>query len=104
MKATPENEKPFVSVVCPVYKGEKTLRELVERVDASLKKISAFYEIILVDDHSLDGSWEKIIQLAGKYPAVKGIRLSRNFGQHYAITAGLEKVKGEWVVVMDCDL
>lgn len=62
------------------------------------------YEIILVNDASPDRSWEEIEKQCALHPCVKGINLSRNFGQHYAITAGLTYATGEWVVVMDCDL
>ena len=62
------------------------------------------FEIILVDDASPDSSWREIERLASIYPEIRGIKLSRNFGQHYAITAGLDHAKGEWIVVMDCDL
>lgn len=62
------------------------------------------FEIILVDDASPDNSWRKIEQLAEVHSEIRGIKLSRNFGQHYAITAGLDAAKGDWVVVMDCDL
>jgi dolichol-phosphate mannosyltransferase len=57
-----------------------------------------------VEDASPDQSWKVIEQLANRNPKVKGLKLSRNFGQHYAITAGLDQAAGEWVVVMDCDL
>ncbi|REG91503.1 dolichol-phosphate mannosyltransferase [Algoriphagus antarcticus] len=62
------------------------------------------FEIILVDDYSPDTSWLEIERLSSVHPEITGIKLSRNFGQHYAITAGLDAAKGEWVVVMDCDL
>lgn len=62
------------------------------------------YEIILIDDRSPDNSWEVMKNISKSNPEVKSIRLSRNFGQHPAIMAGLSHVKGEWVVVMDCDL
>lgn len=62
------------------------------------------FEIILVDDYSPDNSWQEIEELASIHPEVRGIKLSRNFGQHYAITAGLDAAKGDWIVVMDCDL
>ncbi len=62
------------------------------------------FEIILVDDYSPDNSWTEIERLSGIHPEVKGIKLSRNFGQHYAITAGLDTAKGDWIIVMDCDL
>jgi glycosyltransferase involved in cell wall biosynthesis len=62
------------------------------------------YEIILVDDRSPDGCWQVMNNLSQQYPQVKSIRLSRNFGQHPAIMAGLSQAQGEWIVVMDCDL
>lgn len=94
----------ILSIVSPVYKAEFQLEELVERIKTSVETISSDFEIILVNDHSPDQSWEKIVELSRKYPFVKGIKLSRNFGQHYAITAGLDQAEGEWIVVMDCDL
>jgi dolichol-phosphate mannosyltransferase len=93
-----------ISVVVPVYHGEATVVELVHRLKVALAGISARHEIILVDDGSPDGAWEKITVLARRFPGVVGVRLSRNFGQHYAITAGLSLARGKSVVVMDCDL
>ncbi|MEX2567491.1 MAG: glycosyltransferase family 2 protein [Cyclobacteriaceae bacterium] len=98
------NQKVYISVVIPVYESEGFLVELVERLEAVLQTISTDFEIILVDDRSRDGSWEKIEQLSKGKNYIKGIRLSRNFGQHRAITAGLQTVGGEWAVVMDADL
>ena len=69
-----------------------------------MNQLDVTFEIILVDDRSPDNSWEVMKQLSTKFPEVKSIRLSRNFGQHPAIVAGLSHVKGDWVVVMDCDL
>lgn len=94
----------FLSVISPVYKGEKMLDELVSRVEASVGTFTDNYEIILVNDCSPDNSWTKIKAICSKDKKVKGLNLSRNFGQHYAITAGLTESTGEWVVVMDCDL
>lgn len=93
-----------ISVVSPVYKGEKMVAELVRRIKDNVSPITESYEIILVNDASPDNSWEEIKKECAADTRVKGIDLSRNFGQHYAITAGLNFVKGEWVVVMDCDL
>jgi dolichol-phosphate mannosyltransferase len=101
-KGNPEESK--ISVVVPVFRGEATVVELVRRLKAALAAVSARHEIILVDDGSPDGAWEKITGLARRCPGVVGVRLSRNFGQHYAITAGLQRARGEWVVVMDGDL
>ena len=93
-----------ISIVSPIYKGEKMLDELVRRIMTSVTTITDDYEIILVNDCSPDNSLHKIQQICNTYKNVKGVNLSRNFGQHYAITAGLSMAKGEWVVVMDCDL
>ncbi len=78
--------------------------ELVRRNVESLCSLTDDYEIILVNDASPDNSWSEIVRQCAENPRVKGINLSRNFGQHYAITAGLRYATGEWVVVMDCDL
>lgn len=94
----------LISIVSPVYRGEKMTEELVRRISESVSPITEHYEIILVNDASPDNSWNVIRAECEKDSRVKGINLSRNFGQHYAITAGLSYAKGEWVVVMDCDL
>ena len=96
--------KPHISVVSPVYHGEKIVAELVRRNIESVCAITDNYEIILVNDGSPDNSWAEIVKQCSRNCKVKGINLSRNFGQHYAITAGLHFASGEWVVVMDCDL
>ena len=99
-----EDEKIHISVVSPVYRAEKIVLELVQQLRENLSKITDHYEIILVNDASPDNSWLAIKTECEKDKRVKGLNLSRNFGQHYAITAGLSYAKGEWVVVMDCDL
>ena len=95
---------PRISIVSPVYKGEQMVAELVHRNVESVSLITDDYEIILVNDASPDNSWEEIFKQCAANPKVKGLNLSRNFGQHYAISAGLSYASGEWVVVMDCDL
>lgn len=95
---------PLISVVSPVYRAEECVDELCRRLKAVLSAISEDYEIILVDDRSPDNSWQRIKNQADSDHRVRGIRLTRNFGQHYAITAGMDIAEGEWVVVMDCDL
>ncbi|NOR87169.1 MAG: glycosyltransferase [Bacteroidales bacterium] len=94
----------YISIVSPVYSAEKIIPLLVERIESSIQKITDDYEIILVEDCGPDNSWEAINKIASKNKKVVGIKLSRNFGQHYAITAGLDIAKGDWIVVMDCDL
>jgi len=93
-----------ISVVVPVYGCSKNLKELYSRLNDTLSKISENFEIIIVNDGSMDNAWTIIKILAKEDKRVKGINLSRNFGQHYAITAGLDYVKGEYIVVLDCDL
>lgn len=93
-----------ISVVSPVYGCKACLPELYERLSATLSSITPEYEIIFINDACPQNSWECIAALCAKDVRVKGINLSRNFGQHYAISAGLDHAKGEWVVVMDCDL
>jgi len=95
---------PLISVVIPVYKAEACLHELYARLVASLETLSRDVEIILVEDCGGDRSWEIIEELAKKDARVRGIQFSRNFGQHYGITAGIDLAAGEWVVVMDGDL
>lgn len=97
-------QAPYISAVIPVYKAEKCLDELCARLDVSLSNVDLNYEIILVEDCGGDRSWEKIVELSRHNSRIKGIQFSRNFGQHYGITAGLDISQGQWVVVMDCDL
>lgn len=93
-----------ISVVSPVYQAAPIVPRLVSEVSSALENLTDSFEIILVDDRSRDDSWNAIKQECNKSPQVRGLRLSRNFGQHSAITAGLGLAKGDWVVVMDCDL
>ncbi len=93
-----------LSIVSPVYKAEKIIPILVERIEKAVAKITDDYEIVLVEDGSPDHCWDVILDIAKTNSKVKGIKLSRNFGQHPAIMAGLSQAKGDWIVVMDCDL
>ena len=93
-----------ISVVIPVYRAESCLEELYRRLKTALEPLTADFEIMLVEDCGGDRSWPLIVELAQRDPRVKGIQFSRNFGQHYGITAGLDRCNGDWVVVMDCDL
>jgi polyisoprenyl-phosphate glycosyltransferase len=94
----------FISVVIPVYRAERILPELCQRLVESLSTLRRSYEIILVDDRSPDNGWKVMQEMAQIYPDITVVRLSRNFGQHYAITAGLDLAGGAWTVIMDCDL
>jgi glycosyltransferase involved in cell wall biosynthesis len=93
-----------ISIVTPVYRCAPCLVQLYTRLRAALEPITTDFEIIMVNDNSPDHAWEVIQELSRRDRRVKGIHFSRNFGQHYAITAGLDYASGDWVVVMDCDL
>lgn len=93
-----------VSVVVPVYGCATCLDVLHERLTTVLSALVASYELVFVDDRSPDNAWARLRELTAKDPVVRAYRLSRNFGQHAAITAGLAQSRGRWVVVMDCDL
>jgi glycosyltransferase involved in cell wall biosynthesis len=101
-----EDMEPEVelSVVVPVYGCASCLDALHERLTASVAQVTDSYELVLVDDRSVDGGWEVLLRLARTDARVRAFRLSRNFGQHAAITAGLSRARGRWAVVMDCDL
>lgn len=95
---------PLISIISPVYYGEKMVAELVRRTKENLSPITDDFEIILVNDASPDNSWDEIRKQCISDVRVKGLDLSRNFGQACAIAAGIEVCRGDWVVVMDCDL
>jgi glycosyltransferase involved in cell wall biosynthesis len=96
--------KPHISVVIPVLNEESLIQELIARVKLNISEITEEYEIIIIDDGSKDGTWEKIKNESNVENKVKGIKFSRNFGHHFAITSGIHKAQGDWVVVMDGDL
>lgn len=97
-------EKPHISIVTPVYRAELIIEKLVFEIKKTMDTMDFSYEIILVDDRSPDNSWERMKIISSTQEQVKSIRLSRNFGQHPAIMAGLSQARGEWIVVMDCDM
>lgn len=98
------NNNLYISIVSPVYKAEKIVKELVNRIEEEVINLTSNYEIILIEDFSPDDSWKEILQIASKNPKVKAVRFSRNFGQHAAIKAGVELAEGDCCIVMDCDL
>lgn len=96
--------KPIISFVSPVFMAQDLIRDLIHEIDKVMHLIDQPYEIILVDDRSPDLSWTKMIELSRTHDQIKNIRLSKNYGQHAAIFAGLSHAQGEWIVVLDCDL
>ena len=98
------HEQRSISVVTPVYNGEASVGELCRRLAEVLPRISAQYEIILVNDGSRDRSWETISELCSRSPVVRGLNLMRNYGQHNALLCGIRAAKYDLVVTMDDDL
>lgn len=96
---------PELSVVVPVYNEEENLPELLRRTLAACDDLNTSYELILVDDGSADKSCEMIKAAAAEHPdKIVGVILSANFGQHAAVTAGLQTSRGKYIVTMDADL
>lgn len=93
-----------ISVVIPIYGSKCFLNELNERILDALECLPLDYEVIYVVDDCPQGSWEHVSSIASKNTKIIGLNLSKNFGQHYAISAGLKYSSGDWVVVMDGDL
>ena len=97
-------DPPDISIVVPVYGCDGTLLELHKRIADSVASIPASFELIFVDDCGPGHPWELINELAQSDPRVIGLRLTKNFGQHTAIMAGVDLARGGWLVIMDCDL
>lgn len=95
---------PLVSVVSPVYGCRDCLKTLCDIVASTFEASNMEWELILVDDRSKDDSWPLINEIARRNQHVRGIRLSRNHGQHIAIWAGMREARGQWVAIIDCDL
>jgi undecaprenyl-phosphate 4-deoxy-4-formamido-L-arabinose transferase len=97
--------EPYISVVIPVYNEEENLAELSERLLATLSAYGRPFEIIFVDDGSTDRSWDILTDLHRRHPEhIRALQFLRNFGQHQAIFAGFQAVRGQVVVTLDADL
>jgi len=93
-----------LSVVVPVYNEEENIALLAEKLHAALSRLRRTYEVVLIDDGSSDGSWERLREAAGRYPCFKLIRFRRNFGQTAAMSAGFNESSGQVIVTLDADL
>ena len=93
-----------ISVIIPVYNAELTLADLYDQLIPVLETLAPQFEVIMVEDRGKDRSWEVIKSLSAKDKRVRGIRLSRNFGQHNALLCGIRAARYEVIVTMDDDL
>jgi polyisoprenyl-phosphate glycosyltransferase len=93
-----------LSFIIPVYNNATTVRELFDRLCVAVEPITDEYEVIFVNDGSADDSWKIIGAMCKENPHCVGLQLSRNFGQHPAINAGLHRARGDIIVLMDADL
>ena len=96
--------KRSISVIVPVYNSEQTLVALHKRLNSVCTKLAGEFEIIFVNDGSIDNSWEEIKNLEEKNPSVVGVNLMKNFGQHNALLCGIRKAKYELIATLDDDL
>lgn len=96
--------RPVISVVAPIFNEAPTVTQLVEQIVAAIEPIGEPFEIILVDDGSGDDTWERISGAAREHPEVRGVCLTRNFGQQKALLAGLSYASGRAVITLDGDL
>lgn len=102
MKAAESSE--FATVILPVYGNVSQIWELVARLDSQFEVIGIEGEILLIDDGSGPEVWKELHRICNAFPRAKGIRFTRNFGQHAAIRAGLEIGEGTIFILMDADL
>src|SRR5512146_1211003 len=94
----------LLSVIVPAWNERQNLPQLYERLHAAMARTEVDWELIIVDDHSTDGSFEFVSGLAERDPRVRGFRHSRNYGSYVAIVCGLEQARGACAVVMAADL
>ena len=93
-----------ISVVIPVYRAEQTLSDLYRQLSDAMSKVTPVFEIIFIEDGGGDGSWPIIERLACTDHRVRGIRMSRNYGQHNALLCGIRAAKHDIILTMDDDL
>lgn len=96
--------KPELSVVVPAFNEEDNVAPMCERLVAALEGAVSEFEIVYVDDGSVDATWERVVAVAESDSRVRGIRFARNFGHQAALTAGVDAARGEAVVIIDADL
>jgi len=96
--------RPGISVVIPVHNSERTLPELIRRLESTLMSVSTCFEVVLVNDGGRDRSWDVIIELAQTHECTRGVSLMRNCGQHNALLCGIRTARNQLIVTIDDDL
>ena len=96
--------KPFITIIAPIFNELENLPILYERISEVMQKSESYWELLLIDDGSTDGSTDFIRELSKKDQRVKPVIFARNFGHQIAVTAGLDYSKGDPVVIIDSDL
>ena len=94
----------MLSVIIPVYNEEKQIEKTINEVKNTVSPLGESYEIVVIDDGSVDKTWDVLKELANKNPEISAFRFSRNFGKEAAIMAGLSNAKGDACITMDADL
>lgn len=102
--ASPAGDRPYLSVVVPIYNEEESIPRLFERLGTALNRLGRPYEVIAVDDGSRDRSYALLREIAQSDPRWRVVRFRRNFGQTAGFAAGFDRARGEWVVTIDADL
>src|SRR5690349_20929783 len=97
-------EKPEISVIIPIYNEEKNISLLLDRLYKTIKPLNTSYEFIFINDGSKDSSINLIKELSKNDEHIKFIDLSRNFGHQIAVSAGLDRARGNIIVIIDADL
>ncbi|HNS08893.1 MAG TPA: glycosyltransferase family 2 protein [Candidatus Ozemobacteraceae bacterium] len=92
------------SVAIPVFNEAESVDELVSRVEFTMNQLGRSWELILVDDGSSDGSFERIAELKKRCPALRGLKFSQNNGQTAAMAAGIKAARGQIIITLDADL
>src|SRR5712691_4332366 len=98
-----DSRTTLISVVVPLYKEGPYLRAFLSELKSALHQTSCPFELVLIDDGSPDDTWQVITEEARALPTLRAVRLSRNFGKELALCAGLERARGDAVVLMDGD-
>ena len=99
----PAAAKEFISIILPCYREAEHIGNVLGEIRAALESVGVDFELVLIDDGSPDGTWEVLQGVAGDFPMMRAVRLSRNFGKELALCAGLEMAAGDAVIVMDAD-